>query len=254
MKSAFTKKEIEMLSAYVDGTLSSHEKSVLEKRLSENSALRTLLTDFQWQKKALNSQPKLRAPRNFTLTPAMVGVSSEQTYSQRKFSVFGFVSALAVMIFAIVLTADFMSGGIGLGRSFLRERPLNALMAESAISQEAELQKQPQAPAYSAAEEQPIEKPAEGREPVYDLGESAPESREPLMGSKAGETPPPALLAENDAIDQNAGNQERNEKFDWAQFFQTRLGWFITGFEILLVLIAVSFGVLAALAYKSRRL
>jgi len=253
MKSAFTKHEIEMLSAYVDGQLSPRDKKAIEKRLSEDSKLMALLVDFQWQKRVLKTQPIIHAPRNFTLTHEMIGVSREKTHNYRKIPVFEIVSALAVMLFAIVLSADLMSGGVGLGRTFIHEKQLNAMVAENTVSQDAESERMLQAPAYSAVEEQPMEEPAEEYAPAYDKAESAPESQGIITGDEVVETTTPMRLAEKRAIDQAINAREGNERHDWLQYFLNGGSWLFAVTEVLLVLVAVIFGVLAIFAYKSRR-
>jgi len=253
MKSAFTKQEIEMLSAYVDGQLSPRDKKAVEKRLSEDNKLMALLVDFQWQKGALNTQPKIRAPRNFTLTPEMIGVSREKTNNFSKIPFFELVSALAVMLFVIVLSADLMSGGVGLGRTFIRAKQLNAMVVENAAPQDTESERLLQAPAYSAAEEQPMEKSAEEYAPAYDLDESAPEPQEILTENKVVETATPMRPTEKRAIDQAISARIGNGSYDWLQYFLSNGSWLVAFTEVLLVLIAIVFGVLAIFAYKSRR-
>lgn len=67
-------RDIEQLSAYLDGQLSPGEKARLESRLARDPQLRAVMDELTQSRALLRQLPPRRAPRNFTLTPAMAGV------------------------------------------------------------------------------------------------------------------------------------------------------------------------------------
>jgi anti-sigma factor RsiW len=67
-------RDIEKLSAYLDGQLSQAEKTRLESRLASDRELDSALNDLRQARTILRHTPKRRAPRNFTLTPKMAGI------------------------------------------------------------------------------------------------------------------------------------------------------------------------------------
>ncbi|RMF39528.1 MAG: hypothetical protein D6755_14190 [Anaerolineae bacterium] len=72
MKLSLSVKELETLSAYLDGVLSPKERARLEARLEDDAALREELESLRRTRAVLRAAPRVRAPRNFTLTPEMV--------------------------------------------------------------------------------------------------------------------------------------------------------------------------------------
>ena len=94
----------EMLSAYLDGQLSSKEIARLQKRLQDDRKMQIALDELRSTRAALRSLPMLRAPRNFTLTPQMVG---SQTAARRPaYPPFGFASLVATLLLVLVFIAD----------------------------------------------------------------------------------------------------------------------------------------------------
>lgn len=64
----------ELLSAYLDGQLSSRQRRRLEARLEQEAALRQALEELRQTRALLRRLPAREVPRNFTLTPHMVGL------------------------------------------------------------------------------------------------------------------------------------------------------------------------------------
>jgi anti-sigma-K factor RskA len=110
MTNKISNREWEALSAYLDKQLSARERSRLEARLRESSELRQALQELQRVRTFLRSQPKMRAPRNFTLTPEMVGMRRRPVQRSRAYPVFRLASVLATILFVLVLVGDFISG------------------------------------------------------------------------------------------------------------------------------------------------
>jgi anti-sigma factor RsiW len=106
----------ELLSAYMDRQLKPNEKAALEARLSADPALSAALGELQRTRDALRSLPRLRAPRNFTLTPQMVGQRSavgrlfapRARATSRLAPVLGFASALATFLLILVVVGDLL--------------------------------------------------------------------------------------------------------------------------------------------------
>jgi len=65
-------RDIEAISAYLDGQLSQRERTRLETRLKTDSGLREAYEQMHRTRAVRRSLPAMRAPRNFTLTPQMV--------------------------------------------------------------------------------------------------------------------------------------------------------------------------------------
>ena len=66
-------RDLELLSAYLDGALSDREQETVEQRLARDAALRATLDDLRETVALLRDLPPLQAPRNFTLDPAVYG-------------------------------------------------------------------------------------------------------------------------------------------------------------------------------------
>ena len=91
------------LSSYLDGELNPRDLNKIEERLKQEPALQLALEDLNQTKKTLQQTPKLRIPRNFILTPAMVGVKTRP----RKVRSYRLVSALMTFLLIGVLVLDF---------------------------------------------------------------------------------------------------------------------------------------------------
>jgi hypothetical protein len=100
-----SKRDWEVLSAYIDGQLATRELTRLETRLKSDPELQTALEELRQTRNILRSLPKLRIPRNFTLTPEMLGFKHDTT---RIIPVLRFASVLAMILLAFVFIGDFM--------------------------------------------------------------------------------------------------------------------------------------------------
>jgi hypothetical protein len=104
-------RDIERLSAFLDGDLSPIEVERLEARLRQEADLRRLLEELRYTVAQLKGLPEVKAPRNFTLTPATAGIKPRR---EPLFSFFRFASAVAAVALAVVVGLDVMmaSGGL----------------------------------------------------------------------------------------------------------------------------------------------
>lgn len=89
-------RDIELLSAYLDGRLRASDAAQLETRLSSESDLKAALAELRATRNLLRKLPQRRAPRNFRLTPAMAGIRPPEP---RAYPVFRFATALAAFLF-----------------------------------------------------------------------------------------------------------------------------------------------------------
>lgn len=89
-------RDLELLSAYLDGELNPSDSARLESRLKNDSALVSVLDDLRAARTFLRKLPKRRAPRNFTLTRKMVGLNPPLP---RSYPAFRFVTAVATLLF-----------------------------------------------------------------------------------------------------------------------------------------------------------
>jgi anti-sigma factor RsiW len=116
MNSQLSSRDWEYLSAYLDRQLKPKEIASLEARLSGDPVFSAALGELQRTRDALRNLPRMRAPRNFTLTPQMVGQRSSLRSRSllrarpalRLAPVFGFASALATFLLVLVIAGDFL--------------------------------------------------------------------------------------------------------------------------------------------------
>ncbi len=96
-------RDVELLSAYLDGQLSTSESARLESRLQSDPTLRSVMEDLSQSRTLLRKLPQRRAPRNFTLTPEKAGVRPPLP---RVFPVFRYASIFAGLLLAFSLAAN----------------------------------------------------------------------------------------------------------------------------------------------------
>src|SRR5690349_18476459 len=100
-------RDLELLSSYLDGQLKSDaERARLEARLSSDPNLRAVLDDLRSARTLLRRLPLRKAPRNFTLTPKMVGKNPPLP---RAYPTFRFVSALATLLLFFTFGLNFFA-------------------------------------------------------------------------------------------------------------------------------------------------
>ena len=104
-------REWETLSAYLDEKLSPQEKAVLEKRLEENLELQVSLEDLRRTRSLLRIQPRMRAPRNFTLNPEMAGLRPGMRSLPSAYPVLRLASVLATIFFVLLSVSQLMLVG-----------------------------------------------------------------------------------------------------------------------------------------------
>ncbi len=89
-------RDVELLSAYLDGRLNPSDAAHLEARLASDANLKATLEDLRHTRGVLRRLPQRRAPRNFRLTPKMAGIKPPEP---RAYPAFRFATALAAFLF-----------------------------------------------------------------------------------------------------------------------------------------------------------
>ena len=98
-------RDLELLSSYLDGQLSPSDSARLEKRVHADSNLRAVLEDLRGARSLLRQLPMRKAPRNFRLTPKMVGKNPPLP---RSYPIFKFATTLASLLLFITFSMNFI--------------------------------------------------------------------------------------------------------------------------------------------------
>jgi hypothetical protein len=104
-------RDVEQLSAYLDGELSQAERARLKSRLARDPGLSAALEELRQARTLLRRTPQRGAPRNFTLTPKMAGLRPPLP---RAFPVLRLSSAVATLLLFITFAGELL-GPIALG-------------------------------------------------------------------------------------------------------------------------------------------
>lgn len=99
-------RDVEKLSAYLDGQLKPSEIARLESRLHTEPELASVLQDLRQARGLLRKLPQRRAPRNFTLTPKMVG---QKPPMPQTYPTFRFATVLATLLLFFTFATNFMA-------------------------------------------------------------------------------------------------------------------------------------------------
>jgi hypothetical protein len=129
MTTRISPKEWEALSAYLDGQLSTNDRIRLEELLTERPEMRVALKDLRRTRDFLRSQPSLRAPRNFTLSPQLAGIRIKERGSSFAFPVLSAVSALASILLVLVFVGDMLITGAGPSQIFATQAPIEEYLS-----------------------------------------------------------------------------------------------------------------------------
>jgi anti-sigma factor RsiW len=185
-------RDIELLSSYLDGQLSSADSTRLEARLRTDPALRSVLSDLRGARSLLRQLPMRKAPRNFTLTPQMVGKNPPLP---RSYPVFRFAATLATIMLFFTFGLNIM------GRQMASQPPAygmggggapDTFAAESATELQAAA-----APTEAPATEAPAaEEPSVAMEPM---------STATVVGEDAAKAMDTAVVTEDEENAANSG-------------------------------------------------
>jgi hypothetical protein len=101
MTETLSRKDYLLLSAYLDGELSQSDIQRVEKRLLSDQQFKRTLEELAYTKRLLRAMPRIRAPRNFMLTPERVKKTVKRQIFQPAWGLVSAVSTfLLLMIFA----------------------------------------------------------------------------------------------------------------------------------------------------------
>src|SRR5262245_54240956 len=100
------RRDIELLSAYLDGQLKPSDSARLESRLKTDPELVSVMDDLRAARNLLRKLPQRRAPRNFTLTRQMVGQNPPMP---RAYPFFRFATALATLLLFFTFGLNFLA-------------------------------------------------------------------------------------------------------------------------------------------------
>jgi len=106
MTQTYSFRDVEKLSAYLDGQLKPSEAERLESRIKTDPELASILKDLRQTRSLLRQLPQRRTPRNFTLTPKMVG---QKPPLPRAYPTFRFATVLATLLLFITFATNFMA-------------------------------------------------------------------------------------------------------------------------------------------------
>lgn len=111
------RRDLELLSSYLDGQLKPSDSARLESRLSSDPSLRAVLDDLREARSLLRRLPSRKAPRNFTLTRKMVGQNPPMP---RAYPMFRFVTVLATLLL-------FFTFGLNFAPQLASQAPMNGM-------------------------------------------------------------------------------------------------------------------------------
>jgi hypothetical protein len=100
------RRDLELLSAYLDGELKPAETLRLEARLKTDPELASALDDLRAARTLLRKLPLRKAPRNFTLTRQMVG---QNPPLPRTYPAFRLATVVATLLFFFSFGVNFVS-------------------------------------------------------------------------------------------------------------------------------------------------
>lgn len=153
MKPSLSDRDYELISAYLDGEVQPHQKKIVEERLAQEEQFKLAYEQLLSTRALLRSQPRLRAPRNYTLSPKTVAASQP---SARSFfplpSLLRAASALASLVFVILFGLNWLAKG-----SMMSSAPVESEMLFQAAPAEATAD-QPSLSRSAPGEEQPLAK------------------------------------------------------------------------------------------------
>lgn len=157
-----TFRDVELLSAYLDGKLSQADSARLVSRLKTDPELRSVLNDLSSSRSLLRKMPQRRAPRNFTLTPQMARVKPPLP---RAVPALRWATSLATLLLFVTIAANALSPSLAAPAFGRGGGGGEAPMLESAPAAAAPEAPATEAPALDAA-------PAATEAPTLEASES----------------------------------------------------------------------------------
>jgi hypothetical protein len=259
-------RDLEVLSAYLDGELSGEAVDRLEARIQADRDLLDTFEQLQRTRTMLRSLPKMRAPRNYFITTEMVGAVRKPRLA---FPVLRFASVLATFLLVLLFLGDFFvipnlvmspSRGVQIAEVTVEVADQTLLESEMIESQA------PEAP----VEEAPVEEPSveEPMDKAMIEGEAPPAAAEAITGPLLESTPGlerllatavPAPAEEGFAAEMAEPEEEPNLYIESGEIFSpaeeelqpgVNLQTMVRIAEFVLVALALSTGLAAFILYR----
>lgn len=106
-----SEQDFDQLSAYLDNQLSPKEKLALEARLLVEPELKATLRQLRLQARALRDLPKVKVPRNFTLTAKQAEAirPPRRSFFETLFPAFRLATSLSATAFVVLLTVSVLN-------------------------------------------------------------------------------------------------------------------------------------------------
>lgn len=145
------RRDVELLSAYLDGELKPSDLAKMEKRLQSDPELESVLEDLRATRTLLRHLPSRKAPRNFTLTRKMVG---QNPPLPRTYPIFRLATMVATLLF-------FFSFGINSFSSQMASQPVGFGMGggNDSLAEQSQAMEEPAAESELYADSSPAEEP-----------------------------------------------------------------------------------------------
>ncbi len=96
-------RDIENLSASLDGQLNESESAQIKNRLTSDRELDSVLSDLSFARNLLRLLPKRKSPKNFTLTRQMVGLKPPLP---RTYPLFRLATIFATVLFVFSFSVN----------------------------------------------------------------------------------------------------------------------------------------------------
>jgi hypothetical protein len=184
--SQLSRRDVERLSAYLDGALSSDERDRLEERFHENPDLRSALEEMRMAVWLMRSMPEVKPPRSFTLTPEMVGIRERP----RAYPIFQLATVLATLALVVVVGIDFFS-------PFASGRVASTALESAPVEEAVGEMDEPSAAGAAQEEIAELEPQTFAAEPEVEGGVDAPAPAVDDAMERAEPTPCPDCRAED---------------------------------------------------------
>ncbi len=124
----------ERLSAYLDDSLTPQEHKAFEEQLKADVGLQASLEQQRVIKQNVRALPKVRAPRNFTLDPALYGRPTSQVLFNL-YPVMRTATALAAIVLVFLFSLDLFSAR-GEREDLVAEAPIETVLESSNFANE----------------------------------------------------------------------------------------------------------------------
>ncbi len=166
-------RELEMLSAYIDGELKPGQIRKVEARLEADPAFREALQDLQALSRSLRALPTVKPPRSFILSKEMMGLVERPA----GYPILRLATALAAFAFVVLVGFDVFSSMVS---GAMPARMMDQVIAEAPAAAELQLE--------DAAKSEALEAEGEMAAAPSDLpGEEVPAEEESAEGLAAAE-------------------------------------------------------------------